>query len=463
MRPASSLTELKGVGDRLAARLAGLGLRQIGDLLLHLPARYEDRTRATALARLIAGREALIQAEIVAAEVSFGGRRSLKVQLSDKTGWLTLRFFHFSRAQRDALQPGAFVQAFGNVALRAGGLEMAHPEYKVADQPFGPPVPELTPVYPTTRGIGQRSLRRLARAAIAGVADDAADWPLAALDYLHSPPADATSATLEARQQSIARDELTAYFLIMQLRARTRASETTLALPSDQQLGRALLKRLGFVLTGAQKRALTEVLNDLGSTQPMLRLIQGDVGSGKTVIAAFAAVRAAEHGAQTAVMAPTEILAVQHYLNFSDWLSPLGIEVALLTGSHSAREKRARLAALAAGQTLVVVGTHALFQDGVKFAELGLTIIDEQHRFGVHQRMALRDKGRLPHQLILTATPIPRTLTMALYADMDVSIIDELPAGRQPITTAVVSNDRRDDVIERIRSALAAGDRKSVV
>ncbi|MEM1433376.1 MAG: ATP-dependent DNA helicase RecG [Pseudomonadota bacterium] len=460
LKPSDPLTALKGVGDSLAAKLTALGLRRIRDLLLHLPQRYEDRTMVTGLGRLVAGREALIQAEILSTEVAFSGRRSLKVQLGDGSGFASMRLYHFSRAQQERLRSGLYLRAFGTPQLRQGGLELVHPEYQTRDGPFSAPVPELTPVYPTTKGITQARLRKLAQQALDGVATDprtASDWPLQALSTLHRPQAEATSATLEAAQQQLALDELTAYFLIMQLRAQTRATETTLALPSELKLGRELLKRLGFQLTDAQKRALTDVLNDLSQTVPMLRLIQGDVGSGKTIVAAFAAVRAAEHGAQTAVMAPTEILAEQHYLNFSEWLSPLGIEVALLTGSLTAREKRARLAALAEGRTLVVVGTHALFQDGVEFDRLGLTIIDEQHRFGVHQRMALRDKGRLPHQLILTATPIPRTLTMALYADMAVSVIDELPKGRQPITTAVISNERRAEVLDHLRAALTDG------
>ncbi|MEM6710367.1 MAG: ATP-dependent DNA helicase RecG, partial [Pseudomonadota bacterium] len=454
---AAPLTVLKGVGERLAARLRELELRTLGDLLLHLPHRYEDRTRVTALAALVTGREALIQGEIVEADVAFAGRRSLKVRLTDGTGYASMRLFHFSRSQQDALRPGRQLQAFGTPVLRTGGLEFMHPEYRVSDRTPPSPADTLTPVYTTVKGISQGRLRQLTGAALELAATAARAWPMGALGYLHAPPAEATSKTIEDARRAVAVDELTAYFLIMQLRAQTRAATTTLALPSAQQLGRALLERLGFSLTGAQRRALTDVLNDLSETQPMLRLIQGDVGSGKTIVAAFAAVRAAEHSAQTAVMAPTEILAEQHYLNFSNWLAPLGINVALLTGSQNARERRSRLERIAAGDVLVTVGTHALFQDGVQFHKLGLTIVDEQHRFGVHQRMALRDKGRLPHQLILTATPIPRTLTMALYADMAVSVIDELPKGRQPITTAVVNNDRRESVLDRLRKVLDAG------
>ena len=459
LKPTAKITALKGVGEGLAGKLTALGLARIGDLLLHLPYRYEDRTRVTRLATTVIGQEALVEGEIVSAEVAFAGRRSLKVQFTDGSGFASLRLFHFNRQQEEALRVGRQLQAFGAPVLRPKGIEFVHPEYRVFDGAPPPPADSLTPVYTITKGLSQHRLRALIVQALERVHDAETGWPLDALTYLHQPDAEATTATLEDARRAIAVDELTAYCLIMQLRARTRETETTLPLPSAQQLGRALLASLGFILTDAQRRALTDVLNDLGEAHPMLRLIQGDVGSGKTVIAAFAAVRAAEHGAQTAVMAPTEILAEQHYLNFSAWLSPLGIEVALLTGSLSAKERRARLDGLRDGRTLVLVGTHALFQEGVEFARLGLTIIDEQHRFGVHQRMALRDKGRLPHQLILTATPIPRTLTMALYADMAVSIIDELPKGRQPITTAVISNDRRGEIIERLRSVLAAGQR----
>lgn len=458
--PDAPVTVLKGVGPSLAEKLKGLGIARVGDLLLHLPLRYEDRSRVTPLNQVRAGDEVLIQGQVVDSKVTYGRRRSWAVTVDDAHGFLNLRFFHFSKQQQGALQIGMYVQAFGTARFGGGGLELTHPEYRSSHTPFGPPEPELTPVYAIAKGLGQVRLRQLSQTALATLDQQGAvrgGWPMAAIAYLHQPPATARFEEIEAQQTQIAIDELTAYYLIMRHQQRDRQRERTLALPPANQLGRALAQHLGFTLTGAQKRALTDVLNDLGKAAPMLRLIQGDVGSGKTVVAAFAAIRAAEHGAQTALMAPTEILAEQHYLNFSAWLTPLGIDVVLLTGSLGARERRAREAAVASGSALVVIGTHALFQRSVEFAKLGLTVIDEQHRFGVHQRMALRDKGRLPHQLIMTATPIPRTLTMALYADMDVSLIDELPRGRQPIQTVAVSNERRGEVIDRLTAVFARG------
>ncbi|MGI9325273.1 MAG: ATP-dependent DNA helicase RecG [Pseudomonadales bacterium] len=454
--PSAPVTKLKGVGPSLAEKLKTLGVTRVGDLLLHLPLRYEDRSKVTPLRSVQAGNDVLIQAQVVDSKVTYGRRRSWLVTVEDGSGFLHLRFFHFNTQQQRSLQTGMYVQAFGTARFGGAGVELVHPEYLTSREPFTPPEPELTPVYPTTKGLGQLRIRKLALAATTAI-EQTEGWPMAAIHFLHQPPADATTQQIEFQQSEIAVDELTAYYLIMRHRQRDRQQELTLALPSATALGRELQKRLGFTLTGAQKRTLTEVLTDLSNAEPMLRLIQGDVGSGKTVIAAFAAIRAAEHGAQTALMAPTEILAEQHYLNFSEWLSPLGIEVVLITGALGAKERRAREAAVAEGSALVVIGTHALFQQSVAFYKLGLTIIDEQHRFGVHQRMALRDKGRLPHQLIMTATPIPRTLTMALYADMAVSLIDELPKGRQPIQTVVISNDRRDEVVSRIRHVLAAG------
>ncbi|MCZ6658557.1 MAG: ATP-dependent DNA helicase RecG [Gammaproteobacteria bacterium] len=448
------MTTLKGVGPSLSTTLQKLGIFRLIDLLLHLPIRYQDRTHLVPLRQLQAGQECLVQGQVVDSQVVYGRRRSWVVTLEDGTGYLSLRFFHFSKPQQAGLKTGHYVRCFGEVRFGPKGLEMAHPEYRAFAVPPEEPEGRLTPVYPTTKGLGQGRLRNLTSQLADLSWPDGQSTPFQTLLYLHRPPADASQADIEQAQERVARDELTAYYLIMRHRQSQRAHQRALALPRSQQLGRELLKNLGFELTGAQRRVATEVLLDLEQAMPMLRLLQGDVGSGKTVIAAFAAIRAAEHGAQTALMAPTEILAEQHYFNFSTWLAPLGISVVLLTGAQTLKQRRPKLAALADGEALVAIGTHALFQHDVEFANLALTIVDEQHRFGVHQRMALRAKGRTPHQLVMTATPIPRTLTMALYADMDVSTIDELPAGRQPISTRAVPESRRGEVLERIRGAL---------
>ncbi len=459
MQPSASITTLKGVGPALQDKLGNLGIARVGDLLLHLPMRYQDRSTLVPLGQLAGMEECLVEGQVLESKIGYGRRRSWLVTIEDGTGFATLRFFYFSKQQQAGLQTGMFVRCYGNPRPGPNGIELIHPEYSARSTPFPEPEPQLTPVYHTTKGIGQGQLRRLITTALDARYPPQApgDWPLEDLRFLHQPPASAGAAEIEAAQQRIALDELTAYYLVMQHRQSERKSHLTLALPQKDQLGRQLLRHLGFRLTDAQRRATTDILNDLNNPVPMLRLVQGDVGSGKTVVAAFAAIRAAEHQGQTALMAPTEILAEQHYLNFSSWLEPLGIAVVLLTGSLGAKERREASAALADGSAMVAVGTHALFQNSVEFANLALTIVDEQHRFGVHQRMALRNKGQIPHQLVLTATPIPRTLTMALYADMDVSIIDELPAGRQPITSAIINDDRRDEVIHRVRGVLDAG------
>ncbi len=452
------ITSLKGVGPSLAEKLARLGISNTLDLLLHLPRRYQDRSHLVELSSLVGDEECLIEGEIVAARVAYGRARNLLVTVADDTGFINLRFFHFARNQQQALQSGVKVRCFGQVRLGREGFEMVHPEYRIFSGSPPPLAAALTPVYPTTKGVGQTRLGSLVAQVLAAELPEDEGEPFRALRYLHQPPTDARDDEIARYQARLAFDELTAYYLVMRRRAALRAKTGTRALPPAKQLGRKLLTGLGFELTGAQRRVLREVLEDLEKTEPMLRLVQGDVGSGKTVIAAFAAIRASEHGAQTAMMAPTEILAEQHYLNFRDWLEPLGIRVVHLTGSQSAAQKREALEAISSGSASVAVGTHALFQKQVNFAALALTIVDEQHRFGVHQRMALRAKGSLPHQLVMTATPIPRTLTMALYADMAVSIIDELPKGRQSIDTVVLADNRRDEVFARIEALLARGE-----
>lgn len=452
------VTAIKGVGPAQSEKLARLGLLTLRDCLFHLPRRYNDKTRSLPMRQASPGQSVLVTGNIVSADVGFGSRRSLSVVIADDSSALTLRFFHFSRRQQDQLIKGAGVRAFGEVRFGPKGLEMVHPEYRVfSGEP--PPLEEsLTPVYPVTEGIGQARMRSVILAALS--CPDASRAPgFDALHYLHQPPQGAGAADLEIRRRQLAGDELTAYYLVMQARMLARESLRAPKLDQREGLGRALLSELGFNLTGAQRRVLREVLEDISRSRPMLRLVQGDVGSGKTVIAAFAAVRAAEHGMQTAVMAPTEILAEQHFLTLSEWLTPLGVSVTMLSGSLRKAERRTREAQVESGEAQVVIGTHALFSDSVTFHALALVIIDEQHRFGVHQRMALRAKsaGDAPHQLVMTATPIPRTLTMALYADMDTSVIDELPPGRRPVTTTVISDARRADIVSRVGRSLADG------
>lgn len=458
----SALVKLKGVGPSLEQKLQRLGLFVIRDLLLHLPNRYEDRTRYWSIAELSPGTAALCHGEIVEARVTFGQRRALLLTVTDTTGYIQLRFFHFSRRQQQDLQSGAKLYWFGEPRFIGQTLEIIHPEYRLFNESPPPPDSRLAPVYPTTDGVGQARLRALTEQALA-IGWDGYELPglpsvQAAIGILHRPPAHTPLAEIDAATRRLALDELLAHYLLLKERQVIRQRQKTQALPQAQGLGRTLLNRLGFELTNAQKRCLKEIFADLDQELPMMRLVQGDVGSGKTILAAFAAIRAAEHGAQTALMAPTEILAEQHYINFSDWLEPLGIEVTLLTGALSAPIKRNRLERIRAGEVAIVIGTHALFQRQVEFHDLALAVIDEQHRFGVHQRMSLRHKGRLPHQLIMTATPIPRTLTMALYADLNVSIIDELPKDRQPIGTRLLSDNRRQEVIDWLIPRFARGD-----
>ena len=475
------VTALKGVGPKLADRLRRLGIASAEDVLLHLPLRYQDRTRVTPINQAQPGDEAQIEAEVVSSEVTARGRRFLLCHLTDGTGVLTLRFFHFSPAQEQLFsRPGMRLRCFGEVRQGYTGLEMIHPECRRVG-PDAPPVDDrLTPIYPTTAGLQQFTLRGLAEQALAQLHATAllpellpAEIrtrlqlpPLAeALELLHRPPAGTALADLESgrhpARRRLAFEELLAHQLsLRRLRARMQRQAAP-PLADRGGLSQRFLERLPFALTAAQQRVLAEIGADLAQPRPMLRLLQGDVGSGKTVVAAAAALRAVEAHAQAALMAPTELLAEQHYRNFRAWLEPLGLEVAWLTGRLTGKARQTLLERLAAGEIHVAVGTHALFQETVAFAELALAIVDEQHRFGVHQRLALREKGRqggrCPHQLIMTATPIPRTLAMSAYADLDTSTIDELPPGRQPVKTVVVPDSRRDEVIERIRQACRAG------
>jgi len=469
------VTGLKGVGPALAKRLAKLGIEMVADLLFWLPTRYEDRTRLVPIGSLRAGSRAAVEGTIELAEVVFRGRRSLLVRLSDGTGFLTLRFFHFSGAQQQQLVRGTRLRCFGEVRRGKHGPEIVHPEYKNADAPDTQAVQDvLTPIYPATEGIQQGRLRNLTAQALAAVGDgDLPDWLPAdiqrelklpglrdALQYVHRPPPDAKLAQLEEgrhpAQRRLAFEELLAHQLsLRQLRNEVRR-DPAWPIAGPGKIAERLLAGTGFTLTRAQKRVIGEIRRDLAIAHPMLRLVQGDVGSGKTIVAALAAADAIEADRQAALMAPTELLAEQHWQNFSRWLAPLGIEPLLLTGRLTPRARRDAQVAVAEGSRSMVIGTHALFQEDVRFGRLALVIVDEQHRFGVHQRLRMRQKGsdgRYPHQLVMTATPIPRTLAMTAYADLDVSVIDELPPGRTPVMTVVMPDSRRDEIVRRIRSA----------
>jgi ATP-dependent DNA helicase RecG len=474
------VTSLRGVGPALAETLARLGLRTVQDLLFHLPLRYEDRTRVVPIGSLRPGARAVIEGEVQLAEVVFRRRRALLCRLADGSGFLTLRFFHFSAAQQQALTRGTRLRCFGEVRMGPGGLEIVHPEYRTIIAGSTPPADEsLTPVYPTTEGVQQGRMRMLTGLALAQLTDGALrDWipadvlvasrmPAleASLRYVHRPPPNANIELLnEGRhpaQRRLAFEELLAHQISLRLLRQVADRDAAWSLPRATDLVERCLAQLPFQLTGAQRRTWDEIAADLCREHPMMRLVQGDVGSGKTVVAALAALRAVEHGAQAAVMAPTELLAEQHARNFVGWLDPLGVRVGLLTGRQTGKARAALNADLASGDIQVAVGTHALFQEGVQFGRLALVIVDEQHRFGVHQRMQLREKGRTgdryPHQLVMTATPIPRTLAMTAYADLDVSVIDELPPGRTPIRTVVLPESRRDEIVQRIEAACRAG------
>lgn len=470
---------LKGVGAALAQRLRRLGIETLQDLLFHLPYRYEDRSRVVPLARLNTGDTGVVEGQIVAAELVVGRRRSLQVTLRDDSGFLVLRFFHFNASQKRALEVGTPVRCFGEVRPGRAGLEMYHPEYELNPPPLGSAAEAtLTPVYPLTEGIQQPRVRALCRQALAWLdrypirewlpADWLGQFQLpeinAAVRLLHAPPVRANRAQLlEGRhpaQQRLVMEELLAHHLsLLELRRQIRRHQAWPLAASDR-LQAAFLEQLPFALTPAQQRVWDDIGGDLAQPRPMLRLVQGDVGSGKTVVAALAALRAVASGAQVALMAPTEILAEQHFHNFAQWLGPLDIEVSWLSGRSKGRARDVVLDAVRSGSAQVLIGTHALFQEDVTFHRLALAIIDEQHRFGVHQRLALREKGgggHVPHQLIMTATPIPRTLAMSAYADLDTSVIDELPPGRKPVETAVIADSRRDEVIARVREACLAG------
>jgi ATP-dependent DNA helicase RecG len=473
------LATLRGVGPRVAEKLAARGLLTLQDLWLQLPRQYEDRTALTPIRSLRAGVAAQVEGTVEAVERGFRYRPMLRVAIGDDSqATLVLRFFHFRAAQAAQFAPGTRVRCYGTPRAGAHGLEMVHPSYRMVEGEVALDS-DLDPVYPGIEGIGPAALRRLIGLALEqlpagdalellppGLLADPALPPLReALLTVHRPPRDADVAALLAgthpAQRRLALEELLAHHLSLRRQriALQRHRAPTLAGPG--RLAERLRASLPFALTGAQQRVFAQVREDLVRPHPMLRLVQGDVGSGKTVVAALAAMLAVEQGRQAALMAPTELLAEQHLANLRRWLEPLGVRVAWLAGKVAGRARREALRQVADGSAQVVVGTHALMQEGVAFRDLALAIVDEQHRFGVHQRLALRDKGAegglVPHQLVMTATPIPRTLAMAAYADLDVSALDELPPGRTPVQTAALSAERRPELIERIRGACAEG------
>jgi ATP-dependent DNA helicase RecG len=477
------VTVLKGVGPGLAAKLEKIGLVSLQDLLFHLPLRYEDRTRITTIRDLMAGTHTNIIGEVTGSQIVHGKRRMLVVTLSDGTGTINLRFFHFTASQKNNLVPGTNIRCYGEINRGARGFEIVHPEYKPLDndQALTPVEETLTPVYPTTDGLRQISLRNLTEQALIRLERGAVEELLPAefvsssysltqaLMTLHRPPPDASVTQIEdgkhPAQIRLIKEELIAHNLSMLKLRQSVDKEDAFSLTTDEKLNQSFLDSLPFSPTNAQARVVEEIRKDLANDTPMMRLVQGDVGSGKTLVAGLAALTAIGNGFQVALMAPTEILAEQHAINFEKWFAPLGISVGWLAGKTKAKARRVALENMANGNMQLVIGTHALFQEDVAFHNLVMIIIDEQHKFGVHQRLSLREKGafdnKYPHQLIMTATPIPRTLAMTAYADLDTSVIDELPPGRTPITTIALPDSRRDDVVERIRQGCTNDNRQA--
>ncbi|OJU88834.1 MAG: ATP-dependent DNA helicase RecG [Acinetobacter sp. 38-8] len=470
----TSVQQLQGVGAAAATLLEKLHIFSTDDLLFHLPRDYEDRSTIIPMNQLVVGRSYLLEGEVRSVDFPPGKKKSLAALLQDDFGKVTLRFYHIYKGLTDRIKMGQQLRIFGEVRVGARGLEMYHPEIQVIQQHTPLPKTQLTAIYPSTEGLTQPKLREYVRQALQHHSDALAEllpkkysngYELKqALEYIHEPPVDANMQQLNQgshpAQQRLIFEELVAHQISLLTR---RAYIRQIAAPrfdSSKILAKALLDGLPFQMTNAQKRVSKEILQDLKQNQPMLRLVQGDVGAGKTLVAAVAACHALEADWQVALMAPTEILAEQHYLNFKRWFEPLGIQVAWLSGKQKGKARTQAEQQIKQGHAQLIVGTHALFQDAVEFSKLGLVIIDEQHRFGVDQRLALRNKGAnqfTPHQLVMTATPIPRTLAMSAYGDLDTSIIDELPPGRTPIQTVTIPLDRREQVLQRIASNCREG------
>lgn len=467
-----AVTALRGVGPKLAERLAKLQIHHTRDLLFHLPLRYQDRTRITPIAALRHHQDQLIEGTLLSSTIQFGRRRSLRCTVEDESGTLTFRLFHFNKGQQAALQEGRRIRCFGTVRQGRSGMEMTHPEYQLFDREPPPLEQQLTPIYPTTEGLHQKTLLSLTEQALQRTLHEVEELlpedlqqqfpPLQeALQHLHRPAQQDTLAQRQSCHDRIALEELLAHHLSMQQLRQLQRDEAALPLRQGDALITSFLQQLPFALTQAQQRVIDEIAGDLQNPYPMQRLLQGDVGAGKTLVALCAALHAVAANTQCALMAPTELLAAQHYQTLSRQLEPLGISVALLTGSMKQAERQPIEAGLADGSLSIAVGTHALFQQRTQFHKLSLVIIDEQHRFGVEQRYALQQKGErgnhTPHQLVMTATPIPRTLAMTFYADLDSSVIDELPPGRTPIKTATIPESRRDEVLQRVHASCLEG------
>lgn len=473
------LSGIKGFTPTLRSQLEKLGIRSVEALLLHLPLRYIDETSITAIRDLHLGQQAQIEGMVVHNEVNYKPRKMLNVRVQDETGVINLRFLHFYPSQVSAMQTGQRLRVFGEVRAGFFGYEMVHPTQRKVSEDT-PVNKALTPIYPTTSGLSQSTLRKALQRVLHTdfLQETLPTWvyqPLKlpsfahSVQHLHQPAADTSLITLEDRShpawQRLAYDELLAQQLSMRQHYAKRKQSSAPAIPNAGKLGNQLLASLPFKLTHAQQKVITEISHDLAQPHPMQRLLQGDVGSGKTIVACMAAVQLIAHGWQVAMMAPTEILAEQHYKKLCAWLQPLGINVAWLTGSQNKKQREHSRSLIASGEAMLAVGTHALFQDDVQFRQLGLAIVDEQHRFGVGQRLALRKKGTSstgleaiePHQLMMSATPIPRTLSMSYYADLDVSVIDELPPGRTPIVTKLVADDRREEILLRVQEACTQG------
>lgn len=475
-------THLNGVGKRIAERLARLGIQHVQDLLFHLPLRYQDRTHVYPIRNLTPGEHVVIEGEIENVSRPKGGRTRLLCRIVDATARMQLRFFYVNAMQFNTLKIGVRIRCFGEVRLGPQGLEMIHPEYRLLTTDMVMPVDEsLTPIYPTTEGLSQLTFRKLTQQALdflndGGILQEILPKNILAklvfpnlkeaLQFVHRPPPNAPLELLvdgkHISQKRLVFEELLAHRLsLLHLKKSFQIHQSIALKKQPNKLIKNFLQSLPFQLTQAQLRVSEEIEQDLKQPHPMLRLVQGDVGSGKTVVAALAMLLAVENGYQAAVLAPTELLVEQHYQTFQKWLSPLGIKVVMLSGHMKLTARREALSAIANGEAQIIIGTHAIFQKGVEFSQLVLNVVDEQHRFGVEQRAALREKGKLnecyPHQLIMTATPIPRTLAMSVYADLDYSFIDELPPGRTPVVTSVISNARRDEVLVRIREACESG------